>query len=96
METRSNHLMVGAVVLALIAALLLFFVWLAGAIDRMEAYDRWAAAAAAAAASAYLTIGGLSFAAGFGGGLYWTLAGVVLGFFTSVANAWVILIEINR
>jgi modulator of FtsH protease len=43
-----------------------------------------------------LTIGGLSFAAGFGGGLYWTLAGVVLGFFTSVANAWVILIEINR
>ena len=30
METRSNHLMVGAVVMALLAALLLFFVWLAG------------------------------------------------------------------
>lgn len=43
-----------------------------------------------------LTIGGISFVAGAGGGLYWTLAGFVLGFFAAVANAWVILIEINR
>ncbi|MEO5773420.1 MAG: MlaD family protein [Sphingomicrobium sp.] len=30
METRSNHMMVGGVVLALLAGMLLFFVWLAG------------------------------------------------------------------
>lgn len=41
----------------------LFFVWLAGSIDRLEAVDRWGAAAAAASASAYVTIGALSFGA---------------------------------
>jgi O-antigen ligase len=41
----------------------LFFVWLAGAIDRLEAQDRWAAAAAVGSASAYITIGALSFGA---------------------------------
>ena len=30
METRSNHVLVGSVVLALLAGLLLFIVWLAG------------------------------------------------------------------
>ena len=30
METRSNHVLVGSVVLALLAGLLLFVVWLAG------------------------------------------------------------------
>ena len=30
METRSNHILVGGVVLALIAGLALFVVWLAG------------------------------------------------------------------
>ena len=30
METRSNHVLVGAVVLAMLAGLLLFAVWLAG------------------------------------------------------------------
>ena len=30
METRSNHVMVGAVVLILLASLLFFAVWLAG------------------------------------------------------------------
>ena len=30
METRSNHILVGGVVLALLAGLLLFVIWLAG------------------------------------------------------------------
>ena len=36
METRSNHVMVGAVVLAMIAGLLLFTVWLAGLSNKKE------------------------------------------------------------
>ena len=43
-----------------------------------------------------LFIGGLSFALGVGGGLFWTLAGVVLSFAVAVINAWVLLVEINR
>lgn len=43
-----------------------------------------------------LTVGGLSLAVGVGGGLFWTLAGVVLGFAVAVINAWVLLVEINR
>ena len=30
METRSNHILVGSVVLAMLAGLLIFIVWLAG------------------------------------------------------------------
>src|SRR5688572_13890009 len=36
METRSNHIMVGAVVLAMLAGLLLFTVWLAGLSNKKE------------------------------------------------------------
>lgn len=43
-----------------------------------------------------LFIGGLSLALGVGGGLFWTLAGVVLSFAVAVINAWVLLVEINR
>ena len=43
-----------------------------------------------------MTVGGLSIALGVGGGLFWTLAGVVLGFAVAVINAWVLLVEINR
>jgi hypothetical protein len=43
-----------------------------------------------------LTMGGVSLAAGVGGGLFWTLAGVVTGFAVGVLNAWVLLVEINR
>ncbi len=40
METRSNHVMVGAVVLALLVGLLLFTVWLAGlSTDQRKCYD---------------------------------------------------------
>ena len=31
-----------------------------------------------------------------GGGLYWTLAGIVLATVAAVANAWVLLVEILR
>src|SRR6188768_1227760 len=40
METRSNHVLVGSVVLALLAALLLFIVWLAGLSNtRKQCFD---------------------------------------------------------
>jgi phospholipid/cholesterol/gamma-HCH transport system substrate-binding protein len=40
METRSNHVLVGAVVLAMLAGLLLFTVWLAGlSNDKTKCYD---------------------------------------------------------
>jgi hypothetical protein len=31
-----------------------------------------------------------------GGTLYWITAAVAAGFFSSTANAWVLLVEINR
>lgn len=43
-----------------------------------------------------LAVGGLTLALGTGGGLFWTLAGVVLSFGVAVVNAWVLLVEINR
>jgi hypothetical protein len=41
-------------------------------------------------------IGGFTLIAESGGGLYWTVAGVVLATFGAVANAWVLLVEILR
>jgi modulator of FtsH protease len=43
-----------------------------------------------------LAVGGVSIALEIGGGLFWTLGGVVLGFAVAVVNAWVLLVEINR
>lgn len=40
--------------------------------------------------------GGCSLLAGSGGGLYWILAGTVLGFVGTALNAWVLLVEIVR
>lgn len=40
--------------------------------------------------------GGVSLAAGHGGGLYWTVAGVMISFVTALLDAWVLLIEILR
>ena len=40
METRSNHVLVGTVVLALLAGLLLFTVWLAGLSNKADAMLR--------------------------------------------------------
>jgi modulator of FtsH protease len=41
-------------------------------------------------------LGGISLIATSGGGLYWLLAGIVLATMGSVANAWVLLVEILR
>ena len=41
-------------------------------------------------------IGAVSILAEQGGGLYWMVAGIVLAIAASVANAWVLLVEILR
>jgi hypothetical protein len=41
-------------------------------------------------------VGGISVLAGSGGGLYWTAAGIVAALVAGVANAWVLLVEIQR
>jgi hypothetical protein len=41
-------------------------------------------------------IGGASLIAEAGGGLYWTVGGIVLAIAGGVANAWVLLVEILR
>jgi hypothetical protein len=41
-------------------------------------------------------VGGLSLLASSGGGLYWTLAGIVAAIVGGVLNAWVLLVEILR
>jgi hypothetical protein len=54
---------------------------------------RWALRAVAMAP---FLIGALSILAECGGGLYWLVAGIVLAIAASVANAWVLLVEILR
>ena len=43
-----------------------------------------------------LIVGGLSLLASAGGGLYWTVAGIVWAIAGGVGNAWVLLVEILR
>ena len=43
-----------------------------------------------------LMAGAISLLVGAGGGLYWFVPAVVLGFAGAVLNAWVLLIEILR
>jgi modulator of FtsH protease len=43
-----------------------------------------------------LVVGGASMIADGGGGLYWTMAGVVVSLVGGVINAWVLLVEILR
>ncbi len=54
---------------------------------------RWALRAIAIVPFA---VGGISVLAESGGGLYWLVAGIVLAIAASVANAWVLLVEILR
>jgi modulator of FtsH protease len=49
-----------------------------------------------AAATVPFLIGAVSILAECGGGLYWLVAGIVLAIAASVANAWVLLVEILR
>jgi hypothetical protein len=46
--------------------------------------------------AAALVVCGATLVAGSGGGLYWLAAAVVLGLTGATANAWVLLVEINR
>jgi modulator of FtsH protease len=46
--------------------------------------------------AAALVAGGVSLGVDGGGGLYWVLGGLVLGFAGAVTNAWVLLVEIER
>lgn len=48
------------------------------------------------AATVPLLVGAVSLLAESGGGLYWVAAGFVLAIAASVANAWVLLVEILR
>jgi hypothetical protein len=43
-----------------------------------------------------LMVGGVSLAAGGGGGLYWVFAAILLAFVSASINAWVLLVEIKR
>jgi hypothetical protein len=54
---------------------------------------RWALRAVA---TTPFLIGGVSILVEGGGGLYWLVAGIVLAIAASVANAWVLLVEILR
>jgi len=49
-----------------------------------------------AAGTLPFVIGALSLLAETGGGLYWTVSGIVFAIFGGVANAWVLLVEILR
>jgi hypothetical protein len=56
-------------------------------------FYRWALRTVAMAP---FLIGAVSILAECGGGLYWLVAGIVLAIAASVANAWVLLVEILR
>lgn len=43
-----------------------------------------------------LVAGGISLLVGFGGGLYWLVAGTIFSFVAALIDAWVLLIEILR
>jgi modulator of FtsH protease len=40
--------------------------------------------------------GGVSLIAGFGGGLYWIVGGIIFSFIAALIDAWVLLVEIQR
>jgi modulator of FtsH protease len=52
--------------------------------------------ASAVPGAALLVVGAASLLAHGGGGLYWTMAGVVFSLVGAVLNAWVLLVEILR
>jgi modulator of FtsH protease len=48
------------------------------------------------AATVPMVAAGISVLAGAGGGLYWLVAAVILGFVGAILNAWILLVEIVR
>jgi hypothetical protein len=49
-----------------------------------------------AAGTVPLIVGGASVLAQTGGGLYWTVSGMILAIAGGVLNAWVLMVEILR
>jgi hypothetical protein len=43
-----------------------------------------------------MIVAGISVVAGAGGGLYWLLAELILGYVGAIINAWILLVEIQR
>jgi modulator of FtsH protease len=64
--------------------------------EEMQRSWRVARWALRAIATVPFLIGAVSVLAESGGGLYWLVAGIVLAIAASVANAWVLLVEILR
>ena len=64
--------------------------------EEMQPSWRVARWALRAIATVPFLIGAVSILAEAGGGLYWLVAGIVLAIAASVANAWVLLVEILR
>jgi hypothetical protein len=66
----------------------------------MRSHQRWrwtaSALLTALLSTAPMVLGGLSLMLGVGGGLYWILGELVLGFSVAIYYAWVLLIEILR
>jgi hypothetical protein len=52
--------------------------------------------ATAGAGTLPMVAAGISLIAAGGGGLYWLVAGFVLGFAGAVLNAWILLVEMHR
>jgi hypothetical protein len=50
----------------------------------------------ALASSVPMGIAGVTMIAGAGGGLYWAMAELILGFSITIYNVWILLIEILR
>ena len=88
----------GWLLLAESVVLLVTVAWLATSSARPvegRPPSRVAAPPSAAATPPFL-VGAISLLAGSGGGLYWTLGGVIGAFVGAVLNAWVLLVEILR
>jgi hypothetical protein len=60
------------------------------------AYRHYVQAVVLAAFCVPMVAGAISLFVSAGGGLYWFVPAVILGFIGSVTNAWVLLIEILR
>jgi modulator of FtsH protease len=43
-----------------------------------------------------MVVAGISVVAGAGGGLYWLVAKLILGYVGSIFNVWILLVEIQR
>lgn len=82
--------------LALGIELLVIAIVYAGGLVRTSRSPNVAQATVLAAGAVPLLIGALSVIAESGGGLYWIVAGIVGAIAGGVANAWVLLVEIQR